>query len=148
MVSTVSIPTNQHTLTPLCIPVVPSDPQSCTRKVPLYIHLSDRLTDPAEVACAEVVAGYLSSRCDRVFTLAELEGLSLYLWSEDEVDGRNLVEYSEKGLPLQGLLLNTLGLSGEICAPRVRIHLESAGFGPFVGQRFEFAVEVPSCAQL
>ncbi len=122
MVSTFSIPTNQ----------TPSPP----RKVPLHIHLGDRPTDPADLACVETVLSYLSTQVSRVVSLSELEGLSLYLWSEDEVDGRGLIEYSENGLPLQGLLLNTLGLSGDC------IRVESDELMPFVGKRFEFLAGV------
>ncbi len=113
----------------------------CSRKVPLYIHLGEssapgvRLTDPAEV-----VAGYLSGRLGRVVTLEELKGLLLYLWSEDDVEGRALDEYLAGDRRLQALLLQARGLSGE-CD-----RLASAELLPFVGQRFEFAVEVPSCA--
>jgi hypothetical protein len=140
MVSTLSIPTSQNTLTPLCIPVAPSEPQPRPRKVPLYIHLSDRLTTPAEAACAKAVASWLSGQCDRVVALAELEGLLLYLWSEDDVEGRALDEYLAGDRPLQALLLQARGLSGE-CD-----RLTSADLLPFVGQRFQFAVEVPLCA--
>jgi hypothetical protein len=129
----------------LSLPVLQVKPH-CSRKVPLHIHLGEHLANPADLACAEAVVSYLSAQVSRTVALRELEGLSLYLWSEDEVDGRGLVEYAENGLPLQGLLLNTLELSGESSAPRVRIRIESADLGPFVGQRFVFAVEVPSCA--
>jgi hypothetical protein len=118
----------------------------CPRKIPLYLHLSEssaprlRLTNPAESACAEAVVSWLSSQCDRVVELAELEGLLLYLWSEDDVEGRALDEYLASDRPLQALLLQARGLSGE-CD-----RLTSAELLPFIGQRFEFAVEVPSCA--
>jgi hypothetical protein len=107
----------------------------CSRKVPLHIHLGEHIANPADLACAEAVASWLSGQCDRVVELVELEGLLLYLWSEDDVEGRALDEYLAGDRPLQAR-----GLSGE------RNSLASAELLPFVGQRLEFAVEVPSCA--
>jgi hypothetical protein len=137
MVCTISIPTAQRLQTPESRTEVQHSPR---KTIPLGISLSDRLTNPAEAACARAVAGYLSGRVGRVVALAELEGLLLYLWSEDDVEGRALDEYLAGDRPLQALLLQARGLSGE-CD-----RLTSAELLPFIGQRFEFAVEVPSCA--
>jgi hypothetical protein len=123
----------------LSLPVLQVKPQ-CSRKVPLHIHLGERLTNPAEAACAEAVAIWLSGQCNRVVALVELESLLLYLWSEDDVDGRALDEYLAGDRPLQALLLQARELSGECNS------LASAELLPFVGQRFEFAGEVASCA--
>jgi hypothetical protein len=129
----------------LSLPGLQVKPQ-CSRKVSLYIHLGEssaprvRLTDPAEVACAEAVASWLSGQCDRVVELAELEGLLLYLWSEDDVEGRALDEYLAGDRPLQALLLQARGLRGECNS------LASAELLPFVGRRLEFAGEVALCA--
>jgi hypothetical protein len=131
MVSTLSIPTDQRSQ----IPVSRAEIQPCPRKtIPLGISLSDRLTNLAEAACAEAVAIWLSGQCNRVVALVELESLLLYLWSEDDVEGRALDEYLDGDRPLQALLLQARGLSGE-CDDR----LASADLLPFVGQRFEFA---------
>jgi hypothetical protein len=108
----------------------------CPRKIPLYIRLSDRLSNPTEVACAKAVAGDLSGRCGRVVNLAELEGLSLYLWSEDDPEGKTLSSYLEGESLLQGLLLETRpepvdGASGV-----------SAALAHYVCARFEFAAAI------
>jgi hypothetical protein len=132
MVSNVLIPTDQH-LTSLSASVTQPVPPCPRKTIPLGISLGDRLTDPAEAACAEAVAGWLSGQCDRIVALVELESLLLYLWSEDDVEGRALDEYLDGDRPLQALLLQARGLSGECNS------LASADLLPFVGQRFEFA---------
>jgi hypothetical protein len=127
---------------PVLIRPKPQTEPPCSHKIPLYIRLSDRLTSPAEAACARAVAGYLSGRLGRVVSLAELEGLSLYLWSEHDVEGRPLADYANGDRPLQALLLKTCDHPGERECDR----LASAELGRFVGQRFLFAVELPLCA--
>jgi hypothetical protein len=130
-------------LSPLSPPVAQTQPQPCPRKtIPLDISLSDRLADPAEAACAKAVAGYLSDQLGRVVSQKELEGLSLYLWSEHDIEGRPLADYAKGDRPLQALLLETCSCPSE----REGDRLASAELLPFVGQRFVFAVEVPSCA--
>ena len=61
-----------------------------------------------------------------------MEGLFLYLWSEDDPDGRALDDYlGDNSRPLQALLLQIRNLEG---------HAESlarAELLAFVGQRFE-----------
>jgi hypothetical protein len=123
----------------LSLPGLQTEPH-CSRKVPLHIHLGEHLANPADLACAKTVASWLSGQCDRVVALAELEGLLLYLWSEDDVEGRALDEYLAGDRPLQALLLQARGLSGECNS------LASADLLPFVGRRLEFAGEVASCA--
>jgi hypothetical protein len=131
MVSTLSIATDQRSQTPVSRAEVQPSPR---KTIPLGISLGDRLTNPAEAACAEAVASWLSGQCDRVVALAELEGLLLYLWSEDDVEGRALDEYLAGDRPLQALLLQARGLSGE-CDRLAKTELL-----PFVGRRLEFAV--------
>ena len=67
--------------------------------------------------------------------VAELAGLVLYLWSEEETDGKGLDEYlGPQSRPLQGLLLQCRTLEGQ---PE---QLARAELVPFVGKRFEILV--------
>jgi hypothetical protein len=107
-----------------------TDPKPPT--IPLYIPLNLNLTDPAELACAEAVAEHLSSESGRVVGGDELAGLVLYLWSEDDPDGRALTEYlGDNRRPLQGLLLEARNLEGQVD------RIANAELLPFVGRRFE-----------
>ena len=100
--------------------------------IPLYIPLGPNLTVPAEIVCAEAVSAHLFSKCSRAVELSALEGLLLYLWSEDDLDGWALDDYlDDNRRPLQALLLLIRNLEG---------HAESftrTELLPFVGQRFE-----------
>lgn len=131
MVSIVSIPTIQRLTSP--IPSVTQFEPPCPRKIPLYVHLGESLTDPAETACAKAVAGYLSGRCGCAVNLAELEGLSLYLWSEDDLEGKAIGSYLEGDGSLQGLLLETRQESVDGASS------DNADLARYVGARFEFA---------
>jgi hypothetical protein len=51
------------------------------------------------------VAKHLSSECDRVVGVDELEGLMLFLWSEHDVEGIPLEDYRNESRPLQGLVV-------------------------------------------
>ena len=102
------------------------------RTVPLYIPLGPNLTDPCEITCAQAVAEHLSGKCGRAVELIELEGLFLYLWSEDDPDGRALDDYlGDSSRTLQAFLLEMRNLEGHAES------LASAELLPFVGQRFE-----------
>jgi hypothetical protein len=72
------------------------------------------IKDPAEKACAQAVAEHLSSECDRVVALAELEGLLLLLWSEHEVDGIPVSDYLSESRPLQGVVLEARDGLGQV----------------------------------
>ncbi len=110
--------------------VIASTPKP--RTIPLYIPLSTNLTDLAEITCAETVAEHLSSKCGRAIGLSDLEGLFLYLWSEDDPDGRALDDYlGDNSRPLQALLLQIRNLEGQAES------LARAELLAFVGQRFE-----------
>ena len=123
------------TLTPTlrgCSSVVTQTP---TSTIPCHVRLGPALTNPAELTYAEAVAGHLSSECGRAVAVAELEGFVLYLWSENETDGRTLAEYlGPQPRPLQGLLLQARTLEGQP-EPLARAELL-----PFVGKRFEILV--------
>ena len=102
------------------------------RTVPLFIPLSPALTDPVGLACAQAIAEHLSGKCGRAVGVSELAGLVLYLWSEDDPDGRALDKYlGERSRPLQAVLLEMRTLEGRV------ENLVSAELVPFVGQRFE-----------
>jgi hypothetical protein len=117
----------------------PQSVSPCSRKILLYIRLSEssapgvRLSNPPEVACAEAVAGYLSGRFGRPVSLAEPERLSLYLWSEHDLEGKELGFYLGGDRPLQGLLLETRQEDGDGSSG------VSDELARFVGARFEFA---------
>ena len=107
-------------------------PQPQPRTIPLYIPLSTKLTEPTEITYAKAVAAHLSSKCGRAVEVDELEGLFLYLWSEDDPDGRALDDYlGDNHRPLQALLLQIRNLEGQA------ENLMSAELLAFVGQRFE-----------
>ena len=120
------------TLTPTlrgCSSVVTQTP---TSTIPCHVRLGPALTNPAELTYAEAVAGHLSSECGRAVAVAELAGLVLYLWSEEETDGKDLDEYlGPQSRPVQGLLLQARTLEGQP-EPLARAELV-----PFVGRRFE-----------
>lgn len=79
------------------------------KTVPLCINLGPNLSDPAEKACAEAVARQLSSECDRVVSVADLDGLVLFLWSVDETDGIPISDYLSESRPLHGVVLESRG---------------------------------------
>jgi hypothetical protein len=107
-------------------------PQLEPRTIPLYIALGAHLTNPAELACARAVAQHLSNECSRAVEVSELKGLVLYLWSEDDPDGKELNEYLEGNRrPLQALLLESRQIA------EADDHIARAELVPFVGQRFE-----------
>ena len=113
------------------LPHPQAPPQQSPR--PAITHpLDSNLTKLTEIACAQVVAEHLSGKCGRTVELSELEGLFLYLWSEDDPDGRALDDYlNDNSRPLQALLLETQNLEGRAES------LVSAELLAFVGQRFE-----------
>jgi hypothetical protein len=95
--------------------------------IPLCIALGANLTDPAEKACAEGVAGYLSSECDRVVGVAELEGLMLFLWSEHDIEGIPVSDYLSESRPLHGLVVH----------PRDSLSQVGADLRGMLGRSFE-----------
>ena len=108
------------------------DPTTQPRTIPLYIPLGPNLTDPAEITYAQAVAAHLSGECGRIVEVSELKGLFLYLWSEDDPDGRALNDYlGDNRCPLQALLMQIRNLEGHAES------LVSAELLPFIGQRFE-----------
>ena len=110
--------------------VIASTPKP--RTIPLYIPLGPNLTDPCEITCAQAVAEHLSGKCGRAVELIELEGLFLYLWSEDDPDGRALDDYlGDSSRTLQAFLLEMRNLEGHAES------LVSAELLALVGQRFE-----------
>ena len=114
--------------------VIATTPQP--RTIPLYIPLSIKLTELTEITYAKAVAEHLSGKCGRAVEVDELEGLFLYLWSEDDPDGRALDDYlGDNSRPLQALLLETRNLEGQ------GESLVSAELLAFVGQRFEILVD-------
>ncbi len=106
----------------------PLQAQTSPKTIPLCIALGANLTDPAEKACADAVAGHLSSECDRVVAVSELEGLLLFLWSEHDIKGVPISEYLSESRPLQGLVVH----------PRDRLSQVGAEVRRFLGKSFEF----------
>ena len=110
--------------------VIATTPQP--RTIPLYIPLGPKLTEPTEITYAKAVAAHLSSECGRMVEVSELEGLFLYLWSEDDPEGRALDDYlGDSSRTLQALLLETRTIEGDV---EFQV---SAELLAFVGQRFE-----------
>lgn len=134
MVSTFSISTDQPLTSPSSS--VAQSEQPCSRKIPLYICLSDHLTVPTDVACAGAVADFLPGCAGRPVSLAELEGLSLFQWSEEDLVGKELGWYLERASLLQGLLLETREEPGDGAS------VVNAELVRYVGARFEFTALV------
>jgi hypothetical protein len=102
--------------------------QAVPKTIPLCIQLGANLTDPAEKACAEAVAGHLSSECDRVVAVDELDGLMLFLWSEHDIEGVPISDYLSESRPLQGLVVH----------PRDSLSQVGAELRGMLGRSFEF----------
>jgi hypothetical protein len=103
-------------------------PQAPPKTIPICIHLGANLTDPAEKACADAVARHLSSECDREISVTEFNGLLLFLWSEDDIEGIPISEYLSKSRPLHGLVVH----------PRDSLSQVGAELKGMLGKSFEF----------
>jgi hypothetical protein len=103
-------------------------PQALPKTIPLCIALGAHLTDPAEKACAEAVAGHLSNECDRVVGVDDLEGLLLFLWSEHDIEGIPISDYLNESRPLQGLVIH----------PRDSLSQVGEELRGMLGKSFEF----------